>query len=240
MEASETSGNSIRPKRLGKAIVKSLDNLAPKFCLLSCLALPAALWGQAVDSKQPSAEPNASATNDSQTQPDAAPRGPHADDTYIIGDDDVLSINVWKEPELTRSVPVRSDGRISLPLVGEMQAAGRTPAQLEADLKAALGGYITDPQVTVIVEQIKSRKFNILGQVAKPGSYALTAETTIVDAIALAGGFKDFAKKKGVYVIRQDVNGRETRIPFNYESFIKGKNTAQNIQLKPHDTIVVP
>jgi polysaccharide export outer membrane protein len=125
-----------------------------------------------------------------------------------------------------------------------MQASGRTPAQLEQDLTAALRGYITDPQVTVIVQEIKSRKFNILGQVAKPGSFPLTADTTIVDAIALAGGFRDFAKKKGVYVIRPGADGTETRIYFNYENFIKGKNkgknAAQNIKLIPHDTIVVP
>ena len=115
--------------------------------------------------------------------------------------------------------------------------------QLEEDIADKLKGYITDPQVTVIVQQINSQKFNILGQVAKPGSFPLTAGTTIVDAIALAGGFKDFAKKKSVYVLRLNPAGGETRISFNYEKFIKGKkskNPAQNIQIKPHDTIVVP
>jgi polysaccharide export outer membrane protein len=225
---------------LGIAVVKSWRKLALRSCLLTCLAFSLALWGQAADSNQSGAAPDNAASTTPSPQPDLPPQINHPGDTYIIGDEDVLSINVWKDQDLTRVVPVRSDGRISLPLVGEMQAAGRTPAQLEADLKAALRAYISDPQVTVIVQEIKSRSFNILGQVTKPGSYALTADTTIVDAIALAGGFKDFAKKKGVYVIRQDVNGRETRIPFNYESFIKGKNTVQNIQLKPHDTIVVP
>ncbi len=240
MGTSESSANSIRPNWLGKAIVKSLGNLALKSCLLSCLALSAALWGQTADSNQPSAGPDNAASTASSPQPDSAAKSTQADATYIIGDEDVLSISVWKDQDLTRVVPVRSDGRISLPLVGEMQAAGRTPSQLEEDLKAALRGFITDPQVTVIVQEIKSRNFNILGQVTKPGSYPLTADTTIVDAIALAGGFKDFAKKKGVYVIRQDPNGTEIRIAFNYQNFLKGKNTAQNIQLKPHDTIVVP
>jgi polysaccharide export outer membrane protein len=94
--------------------------------------------------------------------------------------------------------------------------------------------------VTVIVQQINSQKFNILGQVTKPGSYPITAGTTIVDAIATAGGFRDFAKKKSIYILRQTPGGEELRIPFNYEKFIKGKNTANNIALKPHDTIVVP
>jgi polysaccharide biosynthesis/export protein len=240
MGTSESSANSFRPKWLGKTTVRSLGNLALKSCLLSCLALSAVLWGQATDSNQPSAGPDNAGSTASSPQPDSAAKSTQADGTYIIGDEDVLSINVWKDQDLTRVVPVRSDGRISLPLVGEIQAAGRTPSQLEDDLKAALRGFITDPQVTVIVQEIKSRNFNILGQVTKPGSYPLTADTTIVDAIALAGGFKDFAKKKDVYVIRPDANGRETRLPFNYEKFIKGRDSAQNIQLKPHDTIVVP
>jgi len=164
---------------------------------------------------------------------------PH-DDTFIIGADDSLAINVWKEPDLSRTVPVRSDGKISLPLVGEVTAAGRTPLQLEKDISAKLLNYMTDPQVTVIVQQINSEKYNILGQVAKPGAYSLIATTTIVDAIATAGGFKDFAKKKAIYILRQNPGGGETRIDFNYQNFIKGKNTNQNIVLKPHDTIIVP
>jgi polysaccharide biosynthesis/export protein len=240
MGNSETPANSIRRMTLGKSVVKSWSNLALKSCLLICVAFSATSWGQAVDSSQSGAPPDNTAMTASSAQTETAARPPHADDTYIIGDDDVLSINVWKEQDLTRAVPVRSDGRISLPLVGEMQAAGRTPAQLEEDLKAALRGFITDPQVTVIVQEINSRKFNVLGQVNKPGSYPLTADTTIVDAIALAGGFRDFAKKKGIYVVRQGPNGAEIRMAFNYQNFIKGKDTARNIQLKPHDTIVVP
>ncbi len=161
-------------------------------------------------------------------------------DTFVIGPDDVLAINVWKETELTRVVPVRSDGKISLPLIGDIEAAGRTPMQLEGDIAAKLKGYITDPQVTVIVQQILSQKFNILGQISKPGTYVLSAGTTIVDAIALAGGFKDFAKRKGVYILRLNSVGKEERFNFNYDKFLKEKNTAQNIMLKPHDTIVVP
>jgi polysaccharide biosynthesis/export protein len=162
------------------------------------------------------------------------------DDTFVIGNDDVLSINVWKEPDLTKQIPVRSDGKISLPLIGDIQAAGRTPAQLEQDIADRLKSFITDPQVVVIVQEIHSLKFNILGEVAKPGSYPLTVGTTIVDAIAIAGGFKDFAKKKGIYVLRQGFSGNELRFAFNYQDFIKGKDTKQNIVLKPHDTIVVP
>jgi polysaccharide export outer membrane protein len=162
------------------------------------------------------------------------------DASFIIGNDDVLSINVWKEPDISRSIPVRSDGRISLPLVGELQAAGRTPLQLEQDITAKLQNYISEPAVTVMVQEIHSQKFNILGQVAKPGSYSLELATTVLDAIAAAGGFKDFANQKGIYILRQNPAGGESRIPFNYKKVIKGKSPDQNIKLEPRDTIVVP
>lgn len=162
------------------------------------------------------------------------------DDSFIIGNEDVLAVSVWKEPDLTKSLPVRSDGKISMPLIGEMQAAGRTPAQLEREIAGKLQNYITAPEVTVIVEKVNSKKFNILGEVTKPGSYSLTQASTIVDAIALAGGFRDFAKKSGVYVLRKKPDGQETKISFNYKDFIKGKNPGQNIQIEPNDTIIVP
>lgn len=164
---------------------------------------------------------------------------PH-DDTFVIGNDDVLAINVWKEPDISRSIPVRSDGRISLPLAGEIQAAGRTPLGLEREIAIKLQNYLSEPEVTVMVQQINSQKFNILGQVSRPGSFSLTNAGTVLDAIAIAGGFRDFAKKKSIYVLRQNPDGGESRIPFNYKEVIKGKNSAQNIKLQPHDTIVVP
>jgi polysaccharide export outer membrane protein len=198
------------------------------------------MWGQAADSNRSGAAPDAGATTAALAQPGQAANGSRTDDTYIIGDDDVLAINVWKELELTRVVTVRSDGRISLPLAGEVQAAGRTPPQLEQEITNRLRGFITDPQVTVIVQEIKSQKFNILGQVVKPGSYPFTTGTTVVDAIATAGGFKDFAKRKSIYILRKNSGGGETRIPFNYEKFIKVKKGIQNIQLEPGDTVVVP
>jgi len=162
------------------------------------------------------------------------------DDTYVIGADDVLSINVWKEPEVSRTVPVRSDGKISLPLAGEVQASGETPRQLEKELAAKLQSFISEPEVTVIVTEVKSQKFNILGQVARPGSYPLTNASTVLDAVAIAGGFKDFAKQKSIYILRQNPDGGQSRLPFNYKDVIKGKNSAQNIRLQPRDTIVVP
>jgi len=208
--------------------------------LIVALLMSGTLRGQSAASPQPEGQPSATAATAQSTQPSAASPSRQSGDTFIIGDDDVLSINVWKEPDLTKVIPVRSDGKISLPLVGEVQAAGLTPSQLEQDIAGRLKSYVNDPQVTVIVQQINSLKFNVLGQVTKPGSYPLMAGTTIVDAIATAGGFKDFAKKKSIYVLRQTPGGEESRILFNYQDFIKGKNAQQDIIVKPRDTIVVP
>src|SRR5215472_4341133 len=159
------------------------------------------------------------------------------DDSFVIGNGDVLAISVWKQPDISRSLPVRSDGKISLPLIGEVQASGRTPLKLEEDITAKLEPFLRDPEVTIIVEQINSQKFNILGRVVKPGSYPLTDPTTILDAIAIAGGCREFAKQKAIYVLRIGPAGTESRIPFNYQEVIKGKNVSQNIKLRPHDTI---
>jgi len=161
-------------------------------------------------------------------------------DAYIIGAEDVLSVYVWKEPDMSKSVPVRPDGMISLPLIGEVKAAGYTPVQLQGVLADAMKKYVSDPQVTVVIEKVASLNFNIVGEVNKPGYYPLTRRLTVLDAIALAGGFKDFAKTKKVCVLWTSANGAEQRIPFNYNEVIKGKNSQQNIDLQPRDTIVVP
>jgi polysaccharide export outer membrane protein len=161
-------------------------------------------------------------------------------DSYIIGAEDVLSVNVWKEPEMSRTIPVRPDGMISLPLIGEIKAVGYTPVQLQDIIAESMKKMISDPQVTVIVEKIGSLNFNIVGEVARPGYFPLTRRMTVLDAIAMAGGFKDFAKTKKVYVLRTTANGTQARLPFNYKDVIKGKNQQQNIELQPRDTIVVP
>jgi polysaccharide export outer membrane protein len=159
---------------------------------------------------------------------------------YVIGTEDVLAINVWKEPEISRSVPVRPDGKISLPLIGEIEVRGLTPKQLQSQLEQQFTHYIAKPEVTVIVQEVKSLKFNILGEVARPGSYTLSRPATVLDAIATAGGFRDFAKQKSIYVLRLKSDGTELRLPFNYKQVIKGHNLDQNIELEPRDTVVVP
>lgn len=202
-----------------------------------CVLLSLQLWAQQGTGSNVPAP--ATAQGAASSAPPASAAKPH-DDSFVIGNDDVLAVNVWKEPEISRSVPVRSDGKISLPLVGELQATGQTPRQLEQAIAARLQSYISEPEVTVIVQEIKSQKFNILGMVTKPGSYPLTNSVTVLDAVALAGGFRDFAKKKSIYVLRQNPKGDPQRLPFNYNDVIKGKNTSQNIKLEAGDTIYVP
>ena len=218
-------------------------NSKTDYALVGALALmftvAASLPAQTVASSTPAPE-STTATGAAPDQVTPPPTAHAHNSTYVIGDDDQLEINVWKEPELSKTVPVRSDGKISLPLVGEVQAAGKTPVQLEDEITTRLRNFITEPAVTVMVTKINSLKFNVMGEVIKPGSYSLTTTTTVVDAIATAGGFRDFAKKKSIYVLRPNADGTEARLSFNYNTFVKGKNPKQNVHLQPGDTVVVP
>jgi polysaccharide export outer membrane protein len=200
--------------------------------------LSSVVWAQDPAAGTPASSTTAVPAATQNADASAAAKG--HDNSFVIGNDDVLNINVWKEPDISRSIPVRSDGKISLPLVGELQAAGQTPLKLEQEIAARLKNFIAEPEVTVIVQTINSQKFNILGQVNRPGSFPLTNSATVLDAIALAGGFRDFAKQKSMYILRQNPDGTQTRIPFNYKEVIKGKNPAQNVKLQPRDTIVIP
>jgi polysaccharide export outer membrane protein len=159
---------------------------------------------------------------------------------YIIGSEDVLAVNVWKEPEISKVLPVRPDGKISLPLIGDTEASGLTPKQLQANIEKNLEAYMSHPEVTVIVQEAKSQRFNIVGEVERPGSYTLGTPMTVLDAIAVAGGFKDFAKTSKVYVLRGNPDGSQKRLPFNYKKVIKGRHSEENIALQAHDTVVVP
>jgi polysaccharide biosynthesis/export protein len=159
---------------------------------------------------------------------------------YVIGPDDVLAVNVWKEPEISRTLPVRPDGNISLPLVGDLVASGRTPAQLQGEIKKQLVAYLSNPEVTVLVQEAKSHKFNIVGEVEKPGSYVMSTPMTVLDAIALAGGLREFARETKIYVLRENADGSRIRLPFNYRQVIKGDDLKADVQLQPRDTIIVP
>jgi polysaccharide biosynthesis/export protein len=160
--------------------------------------------------------------------------------TYVIGENDMLDVDVWKEKEISRTIPVRPDGKISLPLIGEIQAAGLTPLQLQDKVTQELKAYIDNPEVTVIVDDPRSHQFNIVGQIARPGTYPLSEAMTVLDAIAEAGGFRDFAKQTKIYVLRPEPGGIRVRIMFNYKKVVRGDDLQENVTLKPGDTIVVP
>lgn len=161
------------------------------------------------------------------------------DSSYVIGAQDVLDVDVWKEKELTRTVEVRPDGKISLPLLNDIEAAGLTPMQLAANITDGLKKYITDPQVTVIVTTINSQRVYILGEVTKPGAYPLLPGMNVLQALSSAGGFTMFANTKKIYVLRQQ-GGKQQKFPFNYKEVISGKDTSQNIVLHAGDQVVVP
>jgi polysaccharide export outer membrane protein len=157
---------------------------------------------------------------------------------YRIGKEDVLEVVVWHEPELTRVVPVRPDGRISLPLAGEVEAAGRTPAELQAKVSHALEPYIRDGKVAVLVREINGTRFFVLGEVTKPGAFPLRGPTSVVQAIALAGGRTEFAKDELVW-LRQQAGGKTERVPLSFRELVKGE-VAGALWLRPGDVLYVP
>jgi polysaccharide biosynthesis/export protein len=158
--------------------------------------------------------------------------------SYVIGPDDVLAVSVWKEPELTNTLPVRADGMISLPLLNDVTAAGLTPMQLAASITEKLKKYVSDPRVTVTVTAMNSKRIYITGEVVKPGAMNLTPQMTVLQALSSAG-FTQFANTKAIYILRNE-SGTQTKIPVNYKKLIKGQDVGQNVSLKPGDTIVVP
>jgi len=176
------------------------------------------------------------------TAGDGAPQPPKpaaVNPDYSIAPEDVLIIDVWKEPEISRTVPVRRDGKISLPLLNDVQAAGLTPTQLSSEIVEKLRATVIHPQVTVIVAQMSSQRIYILGQVTRGGAYPLVPDMTAVQALSIAGGPTPFAKLSKIYVMRNE-NGENKMLPVNYKAVVSGRMTQQNIHLKPGDTIVVP
>ncbi len=158
---------------------------------------------------------------------------------YLIGPDDVLQVLYWREKDLSAEVTVRPDGMISLPLLNDVQASGLTPDKLRDSVTEAAKRFVEDPSVTIVVKQINSRKVFITGEVAKPGPYPLTAPTTVLQLIAMAGGLSEFADSKNITIMRTE-NGRPVSLSFNYKDVTKRKNLKQNIELKPGDTVIVP
>jgi polysaccharide export outer membrane protein len=157
---------------------------------------------------------------------------------YVIGPEDVLHVAVWKEADLTATLPVRPDGKISLPLLNDVQASGLTPQQLAASLTEKLKKYIADPRVTVVVTTINSKRIYLMGEVLHSGATPLSPNMTVLQALSSAG-LNQFANTKGIYVLRT-VNGKQQKLPVNYRKLVKGERIEQNYLLQPGDTIVVP
>ena len=199
--------------------------------LLSLSLAAAATLAQTADPK-PNTEPAAA-------KADPVRDANQADSSdYVIGADDTLHISVWKEPELSETLPVRPDGKISMPLLNDVTAAGLTPLQLKDSITEKLKKYVADPRVTVVVTGMNSRRVFVTGEVNHTGPMNLLPHMTMLQALAQAG-FTQFANPKAIYLLRTE-NGKQQKIPFNYKEVVKGNHPEQNIELKPGDTIVVP
>lgn len=209
------------------------------------MVVTAALAALAVNAQAPSAKPS-DRTQSERNEPPAAPlvkpnETPGApiaavDPTsFQIGAEDVLYVQVWREPDFTRQVMVRPDGKISMPLINEVQAAGLTPDQLTAELAKRLSEYLNKPEVLVSVLQVNSKKYYLNGEVNRPGAFPLVVPTRVLEALSAAGGFREFANTKNITILRKG-----ERLKFNYKDVIKGKKLEQNIFLEPGDHIIVP
>jgi len=185
-------------------------------------------WGQEPENKTPIPAKTSGTVSQISVDPD-----------YKIGPQDVLRIDVWKEPDISRTIPVRPDGKITLPLLNDVQAAGMTAMQLAASLHDSFSKFLTNPQVTVTVTEINSRRVYITGEVVRAGALPLLPGMTVLQALSSSGGFTQFAKTKNIYVLRTE-EGKQVKHPFNYKEVVKGNLQGQNILLQPGDIIVVP
>jgi polysaccharide export outer membrane protein len=205
--------------------------LVKRLVIAVALAAAAALmFGAVADAQQ--ASPGAKSAT--------PPRVSAAGNDYVIGPEDVLQVTVWKNDNLSRMVPVRPDGKISLPLLHDVQAAGLTAMQLRDKITRALGEFMPHPEVSVIVTDVRSYRVSVMGEVQRPGVLLLKSSTTILEAIAMAGGFRDFASPSKIVIVRKDAGGQTQKIPFNYNKAIRSGETEADIVLKSGDVIVVP
>jgi len=208
-------------------------------CLIASMSK---VTGQPVASPRP--EHQAAATAAGTRPPDTgsgviSATGTALPSDYRIGPDDVLTITFWREQDLSGDVVVRPDGKISLPLLNDVQAAGLTPIELRNVLMEGARRYVEDPNATVVVKQINSRRVFVTGAINKPGPYTLTVPTTVLQLIALAGGLLEYADKKNIVIVRTE-EGRQLTLRFNYKDVVNRKNLGQNIELEPGDTVIVP
>ena len=214
------------------------SRLVRLFTVFSALALAASGQNPPAQPEQKPPDTTAPDTADAPKESAASPAGAAAavdPNTFVIGPEDGIAIQVWREPEFSRMAVVRPDGRITLPLIKEVQAAGQTPNQLAAQIAKRLSEYVKDPQVDVTVMQVRSQKYYITGEVNKAGSFPLAVPTRVLEALTNAGGFRDFANTKKIVILRKG-----ERLKFNYKEVVKGKNPEQNIFLENGDYIIVP
>jgi polysaccharide export outer membrane protein len=204
---------------------------------------PSGLTVKPTPSAAPAASPATTSTAAATPTPSSAvaPVGgyPLSSD-YVIGPEDMLMITVWKNDALSRTLPVRPDGKVSLPLLHDVQAAGLTAMQLRDKLASAFGEFMPNPEVSVSVMEVRSYRVSVLGEVQKPGVLQLKADTTVLEAIALAGGFRDFASPGKITILRKDNNGATKKIRFNYNRVVKDNRSEDNVTLKSGDVVVVP
>jgi len=226
--------------------------------IVTAATLPAAAQGRTPTTVVPGVPPPGSATGMPQPAQPATPNAPSASPAttgpsittvpsgtpipsdYVIGPGDVLQITVWKNETLSRVAPVRPDGKISMPLLHDISAAGLTAMQLRDKISKALSEFLPNPEVAVAVTEVRSMRVSVLGEVQKPGVLELRGSTTILEAIAMAGGFRDFASPSKITVIRTDPNGQTQKLRFNYNRAVSNGNDEKNLVLKPGDVVVVP
>lgn len=234
------NGNNLKSNRSAGSGSKSMKWLHVGVLVL----VSTSVYAQGTSEKQvapgQNAPPAATAPGESQPAPSTAGKGaPNIDNArYVIGPDDSLAITVWKEPTLSGTIPVRPDGMISMALIGDLRAAGRTPMQLADDITEKLKKYIQDPNVSVVVMADTSQRIFLIGEVGHVGAVPMTPGMTPLQAIAAGGGLTPFANSKKIYILRNE-GGKQQKIPFNYKQALKGEDS-QGIALKPGDTIVVP
>ena len=200
-----------------------------KWILPGILVAAVVLFARVTQGKTQKSEASPAAQGQSNTVNPVSP-------SYVIGPGDLLDVSVWQNADLSfKGLPVRPDGKISIPLLHDVQAAGLTTLQLEKSITTGLKNYVKDPQVTVVVAQVNSQRYYVLGEVMHPGVFPLLPGLTALQAISAAGGFTQFANEKKIYILR---GGQ--KLPFNYKTVVQGKDLQENIELKPGDTIVIP
>lgn len=227
-------------------------NIADRFAasgVIACLAamlFATAAFAQSQPEPAPATQQNVPPAPAAQSVPATAeaaaaprPSDPAVPSGYVIGADDLLSIVFWKDKDMSAEARVRPDGRIALPLINEVQAAGLTPEELQKKITEESRKYMEDASITIVVREINSRRVFITGEVSKPGPYALTSPITVMQLIAVAGGLRDYADSKNITIMRSE-GGKQLSLKFNYKEVASGKNLNQNIELRPGDTVVVP